>query len=82
MVVIHLIQEITHGFPVLTHGNDLLQVLHWHDFSASTFLAQNVRDPDVLGDIQKSFDNFIKSGQVWALAIGVIVGYMLRGITA
>lgn len=82
MVVIHLIQGIPHGFPVLTQGNDLLQVLHWHDFSASTFLAQSVRDPDVLGTIQKTFDNFIKSGQVWALLIGLVIGYMVRGITA
>ncbi|HEY9813855.1 MAG TPA: hypothetical protein V6D31_10025 [Candidatus Sericytochromatia bacterium] len=35
-------------------------------------LAQQVQDPDVLGQMQKSFNNFITSGQVWALGIGIV----------
>jgi hypothetical protein len=45
-------------------------------------LAQNIRDPDVLGQIQRAFNYFIKSGQVWALLIGLFLGYVIRGITA
>lgn len=38
-------------------------------------------DADVLGDISGAFSNFVESGQVWALIIGIVVGYMLRGMT-
>jgi hypothetical protein len=47
-----------------------------------TILAQRVDNVDILGDIQKSFQHFIKSGQVWALAIGFVAGYMFRNFTA
>ena len=38
-------------------------------------------DSDVLGDIGSAFQNFIDSGQVWALLIGIVLGYVVRGIT-
>ncbi len=38
-------------------------------------------DQDVLGDFSSAFKNFIDSGQVWALLIGIIIGYVVRGIT-
>ncbi len=47
--------------------------------------AQNqsgVFDEDkVFDDIRGGFDNFIQSGQVWALLIGIVVGYGIRSIT-
>lgn len=48
--------------------------LHW--------LAQAVNDPNVLGQIQAAFQNFIASGQVWAMAIGIVLGYAIRSLTA
>ncbi|NEQ52743.1 MAG: hypothetical protein F6K11_21835 [Leptolyngbya sp. SIO3F4] len=30
------------------------------------------------GDI---FGNFVDSGQLWALLIGIVIGYVIRGIT-
>ena len=45
-------------------------------------LAQNVTDPDVLGQMQRAFNNFIQSGQVWALLIGLVVGYMFKGMSS
>ncbi|HBE19521.1 MAG TPA: hypothetical protein DEA78_17170, partial [Cyanobacteria bacterium UBA11159] len=45
-------------------------------------LAQNVTDPDVLGQMQRAFNNFIQSGQVWAFGIGLVVGYVFRGMTS
>lgn len=38
-------------------------------------------DSDVLGDMSGAFKNFIDSGQVWALLIGIVLGYVVRGIT-
>ncbi|WP_055077154.1 hypothetical protein [Pseudanabaena sp. 'Roaring Creek'] len=43
-------------------------------------LAQQFKQ-DVMGDISKGWDNFVKTGQIWALIIGVIVGYLFRSIT-
>ncbi|WP_299487182.1 hypothetical protein [Acaryochloris sp. IP29b_bin.137] len=38
---------------------------------------------DNLGSsFQSAWDNFIQSGQVWALIIGFIVGYVFRSITS
>jgi len=54
-----------------------------HQFSdLTTLLAQNIgeiKKIDILGDFQKSFQNFIKTGQVWALGIGLVIGWLLKG---
>ncbi|TYQ31930.1 hypothetical protein [Pseudanabaena sp. UWO310] len=43
-------------------------------------LAQQFKQ-DVMGEVGKGWDNFVKTGQIWALIIGVIVGYLFRSIT-
>jgi hypothetical protein len=57
--------------------------MHWTDlhFSVSTDLLAQQFTQDVMGDIGKGWNNFVKTGQIWALIIGVIVGYLLRSIT-
>lgn len=55
------------------HHNDLLSV--------ANLLAQSIEDPDVLGQIQDAWYNFIDSGQVWALLIGSFFGYTFKGFT-
>ncbi|WP_088243631.1 hypothetical protein [Calothrix rhizosoleniae] len=47
-----------------------------------TVIAQAVRDADVMGQMQKSFNNFVQSGQIWALLIGLVIGYMIRSLTS
>lgn len=38
---------------------------------------------DNLGsNVQDALNNFIESGQVWALGIGFILGYIVRSFTA
>lgn len=74
--IIHVIPD---WFPI-SHASDLVQLSHWHSVHWPV-LAQNVTDPDVLGQIQRWFNNLIKSGQLWALLIGLILGYIIRGIT-
>ena len=44
-------------------------------------VAQHVSDPDLLGNVQKAFNHFIQSGQVWALLVGLLIGYAVRGLT-
>jgi hypothetical protein len=50
-------------------------------FSGSIWIAQAVKD-DLFNNVGVSWNNFIQSGQVWALAIGFMVGYFFRGLTS
>jgi hypothetical protein len=54
------------------------------DFSPLTSVLMTIteQDVDIIGNFQKSFSNFIKTGQAWALLIGLVVGYMFRGFTS
>lgn len=45
-------------------------------------LAQTIRDPDLMGQLQRSFTNFVQTGQAWALLIGLAIGYMIRNLTS
>ena len=52
---------------------------------AITVLAEGYRDIediDVIAQMQDAYNNFIESGQVWALGIGVVIGYIFRAFTA
>ncbi|MCW5316428.1 hypothetical protein GTQ43_22175 [Nostoc sp. KVJ3] len=56
--------------------------LYWHLPVKLTALAQTITDPNVLDQMQKAWSHFIQTGQVWALLIGVIIGYMIRNLTS
>ena len=47
-----------------------------------TTLAQVIEDPDIIGQMQDAWNNFIETGQVWALLIGVFFGYLFKGLTS
>jgi hypothetical protein len=49
--------------------------------STHIWIAQAYKD-DLFNNIGQSWDNFIKSGQVWALVIGFVLGYLFRSITS
>ena len=77
-------------FESTIHLN-LIQVSLWSDTSSlfhhpwievSHLFAQKIEDPDIIGKIQKSWRNFIESGQVWALGIGFVLGYIFRTFTS
>ena len=59
----------------------IIDVHHNYLLPASSFLAQQIEDPDILGQIQDAWYNFIDSGQVWALLIGMFFGYVFKGFT-
>lgn len=47
-------------------------------------LAQNIgelEEVDVIGDMQAWWNNFVDSGQIWALGIGIVLGYIFKGFT-
>ena len=66
-------------------NDQLVQIIidlhHNYLLPASSLLAQQIEDPDILGQIQDAWWNFIDSGQVWALLIGMFFGYVFKGFT-
>lgn len=81
-MVLNEMHEIIGLLPNLTHGYDTVSVWLSHSPVNWPVLAQQIRDPKVLDQMQNAFNYFIKSGQVWALLIGLFFGYLIRGITA
>ena len=68
----------------MEHLNDYLVPLLGNLHEQMTFLADvgNVRDADVLGQIRTAWNHFVTSGQAWSLLIGVIIGYLFKGLTS
>lgn len=62
--------------------SDLMSQMIWHIFVSWTLVAQNISDPNILGQIQKAFTHFVQTGQAWALLIGLVIGYMIRNLTS
>lgn len=62
-------------------GSPLLNLGHYPLLSGSIWIAQAYKD-DLLANVSQSWNNFIQSGQVWALMIGFVVGYLFRGLTS
>ena len=63
--------------------------IHWQvsqlvqaaGFDHGTLFAQNaaaIQSVDIMADFQKAWTNFIQSGQVWALGIGLVLGWILH----
>jgi len=69
-MLIHLAQEAITQMPDLTL---------WHSSIDVTLLAQF--NENVFSRFNLALDNFIKTGQVWALLIGLVLGYFIRGFT-
>lgn len=63
-------------------NNETLALLLWKTLWKSAFLAQQVSETTLLDDVQKSWNNFVSTGQIWALLIGIVIGYTIRNITA
>lgn len=79
---IDLSDMVTNNDLSLAHEPTLLAA--YAPFTAgpeSMVLAQQF-DQDILGDMGRLWNTFIESGQVWALLIGIVVGYLLRNLTA
>ncbi len=58
-----------------------IEFYHNYLLPISSLLAQQIEDPDILGQISDAWQNFIESGQVWALLIGTFFGYTFKGFT-
>ncbi|MEA5576503.1 hypothetical protein [Anabaena sp. UHCC 0451] len=68
-----------------------MEYLHLHDTLFSllgnihidiNFVATNIKDPDVIGQMQNAWNNFVKTGQIWATLTGIIIGYLFKSLTS
>lgn len=78
-MLIAVLQDATTWATGINHWADAIQVIHWH---FPWDLAQQFKEPDIAGDLQKAFNNFVKTGQVWAFLVGIIFGYLIKGFTS
>jgi len=80
-MVVEGMQVVTVGLSSISHWNDVLGGLNSQSPFDWLVLAQ-VNDPNVLGQMQNAWNNFVKTGQIWALLIGIAIGYFLRSMTS
>ncbi|HEY9907269.1 MAG TPA: hypothetical protein V6D18_06630 [Thermosynechococcaceae cyanobacterium] len=81
MMAIDLLQDATTWFTGVTHWVDVWQGMHW-DLPLELAQATRKIEVDLMGDVQRSFNNFVKTGQIWALLVGFIMGYIFRSFTS
>ena len=53
-----------------------------HKQQVESMVIAQYFDQDILGDLGNAMSQFVESGQVWALLIGIVLGYLIRGLTA
>lgn len=82
MAAFQLFQHILPWLGDIASWHDLTHqgwLWHWSlDWGAFAALM----DTDVFKPVRVFLNYFIKSGQVWALLIGSIVGYLFRSLTS
>lgn len=63
---------------------DFVANLHFNldTFNHGLVLAEQFQNVDLMSNMQAGWDDFLKTGKAGALAIGVVMGYMVRGITS
>ncbi len=74
------IMELT---PVASNHTELKPELRhnfFHKSQPQTIIAQQVNDPDVMGQIATHWKHFVSTGQIWALLVGLVLGFFFRGI--
>ncbi|MGF1496552.1 MAG: hypothetical protein ACFB8W_06960 [Elainellaceae cyanobacterium] len=81
MVILHLIQSAPDLLAVMPDWGTLTHPAGLHLAPADWSLLAEQFETDVFADARAWFANFIESGQIWALIIGIIIGYLLRGLT-
>ncbi len=72
-------------------GGQFMDILSINDLSSLSLsdlinggitLAQMIEDPDILGQMESAWNNFVETGQIWAMLIGIFFGYIFRSFTS
>jgi hypothetical protein len=73
---------LKHQLHNINSGYTTIQITTESIGTQNLILAQAVKDPKVLDQMQNAWNNFVDSGQIWAMIIGIIFGYMFRSFTS
>jgi hypothetical protein len=66
--------------PTLVNIGANLQI-HFETVTHGLVLAEQFQNTDILGNIQTGWADFLQTGKAGTLAVGLVMGYMIRGIT-
>lgn len=69
-------------YQAMNYFSGVISQLVWQLPVSLTMLAQNINDPDVIGQMQRAWNNFVTTGQIWALLIGIVIGYIFKNLTS
>ncbi len=58
---------------------DVFPILDWH-YLLNWNLATPQVNTDLWTDVQNAWSHFIECGQVWALLVGLVVGWIVKSI--
>jgi hypothetical protein len=72
-------ETIAHFLSIVDFSN----TANWHNHltMSSLFLAQTFENVDILANLQNAWQEFLHSGKAGALVVGLIMGYVIRGLT-
>jgi hypothetical protein len=62
-----------------TIGNNLAE--NFDVVTNSLVLAQQFQNIDVVANMSNGWNDFLQTGKAGALAVGLVIGYMIRGVT-
>lgn len=80
--MIHLVADFSTWLTAVSHANDVLQAVHAPMPDDWMFVAQQIKQTDLMGDVGKTWNHFVRTGQVWAFMIGIVIGYMVKTFTS
>jgi hypothetical protein len=79
MMAIDLIQQVA-SFDVTAWSD--IQGMFWHLDWSHLAKAGTQFDTDVFAKTRAFFDNFMKTGQIWAMIMGFVLGFLAKGMTS
>lgn len=80
MLLVQFAQDLVPCFADLSSWS-VSQVWDWHPFGLDWALLAQQFETDVFANTRKAFSNFLSSGKLWTLLIGVGIGYFIGKIT-
>lgn len=78
-MIANLITTTVSNFDLTTNNSNFSDLFLWKALYSWQLFAQQV-DVNLWSDVQKAWNNFIECGQVWALLVGLVVGWMVKSI--
>ncbi len=75
----HIIIPKILGLTLINNVSNFCDLFRPELFCSWQIFAQQV-DVDLWADVQKAWSNFIECGQLWALLVGLVIGWMVKSI--